>query len=109
VLALPSRARLVQEDEKHLILQMNKDYYLSELEKTGVTKQLLWHDYSKNTLLVSHTQTVRHCLRSSESFTETQILSAGLRELSWTHIHTIMYLKEDLQREFYIEICSMER
>ena len=54
-------------------------------------------------------KTLRHCLRSAETFTETQIVYAVRRELSWTHIRAIMYLKDDTQREFYIEICANER
>ena len=29
--------------------------------------------------------------------------------MSWTHIRTIMYLKDEIQREFYLEICANER
>lgn len=53
-------------------------------------------------------KTLRHCLRSAESFSETQIVSAVQKQLSWTHIKTIMYLKDEIQREFYIQICAME-
>jgi len=54
-------------------------------------------------------KTLRHSLRSAETFSEEQILSAVRRELSWTHIRNIMYLKDELQREFYLEICANER
>jgi len=54
-------------------------------------------------------KTLRHSLRSAETFSEEQILSAVRRELSWTHIRNIMYLKDELQREFYLEICASER
>ena len=54
-------------------------------------------------------QQIRHSLRSAETFSEEQILYAARRELSWTHIRTIMYLKDELQREFYLEICANER
>jgi predicted nuclease of restriction endonuclease-like (RecB) superfamily len=50
-----------------------------------------------------------HCIRSSETFTEDQILYAVRRQLNWTQIRTIQYLKDDLQREFYIEMCANER
>ncbi len=53
-------------------------------------------------------KTLRHCLRSAESFSETQIVSAVQKQLSWTHIKTIMYLKDEIQREFYIQMCAME-
>lgn len=54
-------------------------------------------------------KTLRHCLRSAETFSEELIVSAVRRQLSWTHIKTIMYLKDELQREFYLEICANER
>lgn len=52
---------------------------------------------------------IRHCLRSAETFSEELILSAVRRQLGWTHLRTIMYLKDDLQRQFYIEMCLLER
>lgn len=54
-------------------------------------------------------KTLRHCLRSAETFSEELILSAVRRQLGWTHLKTIMYLKDGLQREFYLEMCIMER
>ena len=54
-------------------------------------------------------KTIRHCLRSAETFSEEVIVSALRRQLGWTHLKTIMYLKDDLQREFYIEMCILER
>jgi len=54
-------------------------------------------------------KTLRHCLRCAEIFTETQIVSALQRQLSWTHIKSIVYLKDDLQREFYLTMASNER
>lgn len=56
-----------------------------------------------------HEKTLRHCLRSAETFTKIQIVSAVRRQMSWTHIRTIMYLKDEIQREFYLEICANER
>lgn len=37
------------------------------------------------------------------------IVSATRRQLGWTHLKTIMYLKDGLQRGFYIEMSIMER
>jgi predicted nuclease of restriction endonuclease-like (RecB) superfamily len=54
-------------------------------------------------------KTLRHCLRSAETFSEELILSAVRRQLGWTHLKTIMYLKDDLQRQFYIEMSILER
>lgn len=54
-------------------------------------------------------KTLRHCLRCAETFSEGQIVSAVQRQLSWTHIKSIVYLKDELQREFYLTMASNER
>ena len=52
---------------------------------------------------------LRHCLRFAETFPNEQIVSALRRELSWTHIKTIIYLDEELKRSFYLEMCRLEK
>ncbi|WP_343689870.1 PDDEXK nuclease domain-containing protein [Chitinophaga sp.] len=54
-------------------------------------------------------KTLRHCLRCAEIFTEAQIVSAVRRQLSWTHIKTIAYIKDEVQRDFYLTMASNER
>lgn len=51
---------------------------------------------------------LRHCLRAAETFTEDTIVYAVRRQLGWTHLRTIMYLKDELQRQFYMEMCIQE-
>jgi predicted nuclease of restriction endonuclease-like (RecB) superfamily len=51
---------------------------------------------------------LRHCLRFAETFPDKEILYALSRELSWTHFRTVMYLKDELRREFYIEMTKIE-
>lgn len=53
-------------------------------------------------------QQLRHCLRIAETFPDKEILYALSRQLSWTHLRTIMYLKDELRREFYIEMSRLE-
>jgi len=52
---------------------------------------------------------LRHCLRLAETFPDEAILSAVRRELSWTHLRTLIYLDDPLKREFYCEMCRLER
>ncbi|MCD4697571.1 MAG: PDDEXK nuclease domain-containing protein [Bacteroidales bacterium] len=52
---------------------------------------------------------LRHCLRSAEIFPEEQILYALRRELSWTHVRSLMYIDNKLKRQFYLEMCIIER
>ena len=51
---------------------------------------------------------LRHCLHFAETFPDQQIVSALRRQLSWTHIKTLMYFDDPLKRNFYIEICCLE-
>jgi predicted nuclease of restriction endonuclease-like (RecB) superfamily len=52
---------------------------------------------------------LRHCLHIAEIFPDIQIVSTMWRQLSWSHIKAIMYIEDELKREFYIEICKLER
>ena len=51
---------------------------------------------------------LRHCLRIAETFHDKEILYALSRQLSWTHFRTIMYLKDEIRREFYLEMAKLE-
>ena len=53
-------------------------------------------------------KTLRHCLRAAETFSEDDIVSATQRQLSWTHIKSLIYIKDPLERQFYAQMCSME-
>ena len=48
-------------------------------------------------------------VRFAEVFPDRQIVHALSGQLSWTHLRQIIYLKEQLQREFYAEMCRVER
>ena len=53
-------------------------------------------------------KTLLHCLRAAETFSEEEIVSAARRQLSWTHIKSLMYIKDPLERQFYMEMCRIE-
>lgn len=53
-------------------------------------------------------QQLRHCMRLAEIFVDEQILSTVRRELSWSHLKTLIYIDAPLKRDFYIEICRLE-
>ncbi|OGP70492.1 MAG: hypothetical protein A2W09_07865 [Deltaproteobacteria bacterium RBG_16_50_11] len=50
-----------------------------------------------------------HMIRFAEVFPEEEIVSALRRELSWTHFKQIIYLDDPLKRDFYAEMCRLER
>jgi predicted nuclease of restriction endonuclease-like (RecB) superfamily len=52
---------------------------------------------------------LRHFLRAAETFQDQNIFYALSRELSWTHIRTLMYLDNELKRSFYLEMCKHEK
>lgn len=54
-------------------------------------------------------KSLRHMIRFAEVFPDYDIVSSLLRQLSWTHFLSIIYLKDSYQREFYAETCRLER
>ncbi|MFZ4617663.1 MAG: PDDEXK nuclease domain-containing protein [Rectinemataceae bacterium] len=52
---------------------------------------------------------LQHCLHIAEIFPDEEIVYALRRELSWTHIRTLAYIEDPLKREYYIELCRLER
>lgn len=53
-------------------------------------------------------KSLRHMLRFAEAFPDRRIVSALMRQLSWTHFLSIIYLRDSLQRDFYAEMCRIE-
>lgn len=54
-------------------------------------------------------KSLRHMIRFAEAFPDFQIVSALLRQLSWTHFVSLIYLDDQLKRDFYAEMCRIER
>jgi len=52
---------------------------------------------------------LRHMLRFAESFPSLEIVSALSRQLAWSHFLEIIYLKDPLKRDFYVQMCGQER
>ncbi len=50
-----------------------------------------------------------HMKRFAEAFPDEKIVSALSATLSWTHFRHLIYLDRPLQREFYAEMCRIER
>ena len=50
-----------------------------------------------------------HMKRFAEVFSDEQIVYALSAVLSWTHFRQLIYLEKPLQREFYAEMCRIER
>ncbi len=52
---------------------------------------------------------LRHMIKLAEQFPEWKIVSTLSRQLGWSHFKEILYFKDDLQRDFYAELCRIER
>ena len=52
---------------------------------------------------------MRHMLRFSEGFADESIVSTLSRQLAWSHFLELIYLKDPLARDFYAEMCRIER
>ncbi|KAB8044066.1 DUF1016 family protein [Janthinobacterium aquaticum] len=51
---------------------------------------------------------LRHMLRFAEVFEDEKIVYAVSRQLSWTHLRSLIYIDDPLKREFYLEMCRSE-
>jgi hypothetical protein len=50
-----------------------------------------------------------HCLRFAAVFPDTEIVYALRRQLTWTHIRSLIYMDDHLKRDFYIEMTKLEK
>ena len=53
-------------------------------------------------------KSLRHMLRFAEAFPDPGIVSTLSRQLAWSHFKEIIYVGDELQRDFYAEMCRME-
>lgn len=44
---------------------------------------------------------LRHCVRSAYTFSEDEIVYATRTQLTWTHLRSLMGIKDPLERQFY--------
>jgi len=52
---------------------------------------------------------LRRMLQFADIFTEQRIVTSLMRQLSWTHFTLLIPLRNKLQREFYAEMCRLEK
>jgi DUF1016 N-terminal domain len=52
---------------------------------------------------------LRHMIRFAEAFPDREIVYALSRQLSWTQFRSLIYLDDPLKRDFYAEMCRIER
>ena len=54
-------------------------------------------------------KSLRHMIRFADAFPDEQIVSALRRQLTWTHFKSLVYIEDPLKRDFYAEMCRLER
>lgn len=54
-------------------------------------------------------KSLRHMMRFAEVFPSQEIVSTLSRQLAWSHVLELIYLKDPLARDFYAQMCSTER
>lgn len=52
---------------------------------------------------------LNYCIQFAEIFPDEQIVHAVRGQLSWTHLRIIITVESPLKRDFYIEMCKLER
>jgi len=84
------------------ILKQKRGEYGKEIVAT--LSQELADDYGNN----FNEKNLRRMIQFAEVFSEKIVVSL-IRQLSWTHFIALIPLKNDLQRDFYSEMCRIER
>ena len=52
---------------------------------------------------------LRHCIRFAEVFLENEIVYTLCTQLSWSHLRIVFFINDPLKREFYTEMCKLEK
>ena len=65
----------------------------------------LFHEYGSG----FSAKNLLHMMKFAEVFPDEQIVSTLWRQLSWSHFKEIIYIEQNLKREFYSEMCRVER
>ena len=85
------------------ILKQKRGEYGKEIVAT--LSQELADDYGNN----FNEKNLRRMIQFAEVFSDKKIVVSLIRQLSWTHFIALIPLKNDLQRDFYAEMCRVER
>lgn len=90
--------------------RINQDILGGERAKYGkeivmVVSKSLYSEYGRG----FSEKSIRHMMRFAEVFPDKEIVSPLMRQLSWSHFLSLIYLQDDVKREFYTQICSIEK
>lgn len=69
----------------------------------------LWRQLSSEYGTSFSEKNLRRMMQFAETFPDEKIVVSLIRELSWTHILALIPITEPLKRDFYIEMCKMDK
>lgn len=70
----------------------------------SVARQLMFH-YGKG----FSEKSLRRMIQFGEIFTDEQVILSLARQLTWTHFMVLLPIKDTLKRDFYAEMCRIEK
>jgi len=85
------------------ILQNKRAEYGKQIVAT------LWRQLAKEYGNSFSEKNLRRMMQFAEVFPDKEIVVSLIRQLSWTHILAVIPIKDPLKREFYIEMCKLEK
>lgn len=85
------------------IIKSSRAEYGKQIVKT--LAQQLTEDYGKGW----GEKQLRQCMQFALVYPDDQIVYALRRQLSWTHLRSVIYMDDSLKRAFYIEMCRLEK
>jgi predicted nuclease of restriction endonuclease-like (RecB) superfamily len=69
----------------------------------------LWRQLSEEYGAAFSEKNLRRMMQFAKIFPSQEIVVSVIRQLSWTHILAIIPIEDPLKREFYIEMCKLEK
>ncbi len=88
--------------DKEILKEARAEYGLAVI--ASVSRQLT-SEYGKG----FSEKSLHRMLQFADLFPDEQILAALLRQLSWTHFTILLPIKDPIKRDFYTEMCRIER
>ncbi len=87
---------------KQEILHNNRAEYGKQIVRT-LSSQLT-QEYGKGW----SKRNLDYMLRFAETYTDSSIVQTLCAQLSWSHLKKIIYIDDELKRDFYIQLCQLE-
>jgi hypothetical protein len=82
---------------------------MSQSDRTGVIVSALGRQLAADFGRGFDEKPLRHMIRFAKAFPDETIVSALRRQLMWTHFKRLIYVEDPLKRDFYAEMCRIEK